>query len=80
MSTELYERGIKSFLKEHNWPPGNSQTLLTTTLGKPQKQCSQCKKFFPILHKVKFVSGLTASVCGSCLEVHKKRNVVKKVL
>ena len=28
MGRELYERGIRTFLRDHNWPPGNSQTVL----------------------------------------------------
>ena len=28
MSEEIYERAIKVFLRDHHWPPGNSQTLL----------------------------------------------------
>ena len=28
MSQEVYERAIKTFLRDHHWPPGNSQTLL----------------------------------------------------
>jgi len=28
MSQEIYDRAIKSFLRDHNYPPGNSQTLM----------------------------------------------------
>jgi hypothetical protein len=36
MSRELYERAVKSFLRDHNWPPGNSQTTLPVFSEKNQ--------------------------------------------
>ena len=42
MSEELFNRGIESFLKDHNWPPGNSQTLLFQNQSKnPLCKCGK---------------------------------------
>jgi len=33
MSREIYDRAIKTFLRDHHWPPGNSQTVLESFDG-----------------------------------------------
>ena len=48
MSQEIYERAIIPFLREHNWPPGNSQTLIDVFVQKKIDDkivmCDSCGK------------------------------------
>lgn len=78
ISDELYHYGVKAFLRAHNWPPGNSQAVLSVYGAKPKYVCSRCGGKFPKLQRVQFVSGLTAELCPDCLEHETARNVVKK--
>ena len=41
MGHEIYVRAIRTFLQDHHWPPGNSQTVLTAFSMKP-KNASKC--------------------------------------
>ena len=73
MSEELYNRGVLAFLQAHNWPPGNSQTLL---FPKPKKKCHFCKTK-EAKARVTYLSGLVADTCPGCKE--KNKLTVKKV-
>lgn len=75
--TVLAEK-VDQFLTEHNWPPGNSQTLLTVFGAKAKYACSRCGEKFSKLQRVEFVSGLKAELCPGCLEHEEARHVVKK--
>jgi len=80
ISDILFEK-VDSFLKQHNWPPGNSQTILQTFIGKTKKKCYFCEGRFPTLTKVKFISYLIAPVCNECLEkAQHQKQTVKKIL
>lgn len=79
ISDILFEK-VVSFLKQHNWPPGNSQTLLQTFIDEVKGKCFRCEGMFPVLVKVKFISGLVAPLCRECLEHDQDRGVIKKIL
>ena len=69
---------LEPFLKEHRWPPGNSQTLLETFGSKPTLICVYCGKGgFKTLRKV-MTPGGEMSVCKSCYEDLKFRRLIKK--
>lgn len=70
--------GIDKFLKEHNWPPGNSQTLLQVFGEKPRLICFKCREEFYTLNHVEFISGKTARVCDTCLVDYEERTLIKK--
>jgi len=44
VSNELYERAVKTFLRDHHWPPGNSQTILDNV----SEDGSKIRTFDPI--------------------------------
>ena len=74
---------VDAFLREHNWPPGNSQTVLEVFIGDVQHKCYRCKGMFPTLTEVEFISGLKAGLCGSCLEQEQAKGpycTIKRIL
>ena len=69
---------LDPFLKQHHWPPGNSQTLLETFGSELSLICVYCGKGgFKSLRKVTTPGG-TMSVCPSCYEDLKFRRLIKK--
>ena len=69
---------LDPFLKKHNWPPGNSQTLLETFGSELSLICVYCGKGgFKTLRKVTTPGG-TMSVCPSCYKDLKFRRLIKK--
>ena len=42
LNEEIYERAVRSFLRDHDWPPGNSQTVLPS-FGVQTKITQQCE-------------------------------------
>ena len=68
---------INLFLREHNWPPGNSQTLL---FQESLKKCGKCKQEVKHLSLVEYVSSSREWLCDNCVKLQKKRSVFKKVL
>lgn len=70
--------GVDKFLRDHNWPPGNSQTVLSVYGALPKHVCSRCGEKFTKLQRVKFVSGSTGQLCPGCLEHEEARTVIKK--
>jgi len=79
-SEELMRRGVRPFLQEHNWPPGNSQTVLPSYGAIVKLKCESCGEMFDHLFRAKFVSGLVADYCKACLEREQAKTTVKKVL
>jgi len=78
LNEEIYERAVKSFLKDHNWPPGNSQTLLERFGSELTLVCVYCGKGgFKTLRKVTTPGG-EMSVCLSCFKDLKYRLLIKK--
>lgn len=71
-------KAVDHFLREHHWPPGNSQTLLNEE--PPKKQCWRCKNMFLKLTKVRFISGKEASTCAGCIQWAKEHNTFVKEL
>ncbi|MBS7635795.1 hypothetical protein KEJ37_00375 [Candidatus Bathyarchaeota archaeon] len=74
---------VRQFLAKHNYPPGNSQTVLTAFVGQPVEKCFRCGNTFHSLIKVQFVSGLRAGLCRKCFEMEKAKGpycTIKKVL
>jgi len=78
MQGELMEL-IKSWLKTHNWPPGNSQTALKSFGFKKSIKCSRCGGSFNNVWRVETVGGVL-DLCKSCLEWCRKKQLDKKVL
>ena len=68
---------INRFLAKHNYPPGNSQTLL---FQESLKKCGKCKQEFKHLTFVECISGLRVWVCDSCVLLFKKQTTLKRVL
>ncbi len=68
---------VNRFLANHNYPPGNSQTLL---FQETLKKCGQCKHEFKHLILVEYISGAQDWLCDKCLSLQQKRSVVKKIL
>jgi len=65
-------------LRKHNWPPGNSQTLLKSFGSELSLICVYCGKGgFKTLRKVTTPGG-EMSVCKSCYEDLKFRRLIKK--
>lgn len=77
ISDVLFEK-VEDFLKEHNWPPGDSQTLLETFGSELSLICFRCQKKFKHLIRVEYISGVTGHSCKDCLEEDKLKRVVKK--
>lgn len=42
LNQEIYERAVRPFLRDHNWPPGNSQTQLPS-FGVQTRITQQCE-------------------------------------
>lgn len=76
MSTKV-EAWIARYIAVHQ--KGNPQLRLETFIGDVKQVCFQCEGHFPNLVRVKFVSGLVAEVCASCLEEKRGKGLVKHV-
>jgi len=70
---------VDVFLAKHNYPPGNSQTVLGSYGVTHKLKCARCGKLFDHLFKTEFISGLVADYCKECLEREKRKTTVKKV-
>jgi hypothetical protein len=72
---------ITEFLRQHNWPPGNSQTLLQAFGPELRVVCMRCQKSFRETEvcRVVYKSGWEASSCVECLKKDKGKGLVKKV-
>ena len=68
---------LDPFLKKHNWPPGNSQTLLETFGLELSLICFRCHKKFKHLRRVEYISGVVGYSCEECLRKDRLRRVVK---
>lgn len=68
---------VNRFLAKHNYPPGNSQTLL---FQESKKKCGKCKREFKHLTLVEYISGSQEWLCPKCFGLQQKRSVVKKIL
>jgi len=81
---EIFTRTIRPFLREHNWPPGNSQTVIdvyTTTLEeKKELICERCGEKTEQLYEAMFISGKKLKECKNCFEHAKNKKLVKKFL
>lgn len=72
---------VDTFLAKHNWPPGNSQTQLSTFGAKNTLRCQSytgCRKIVPFLHKTEYASGVIENICDECLAIVRSQNCVKK--
>ena len=68
---------VNRFLAKHNYPPGNSQTLL---FQESKKKCGKCHREVKHVSLIEYESGLRAWLCSGCLQLQQKRSVVKKIL
>lgn len=68
---------VARFVMVHE--PGNPQLRLESFVGKIENQCFNCQALKVALFRVKFRSGLVASVCRSCLEEKQTKGLVKHV-
>jgi len=81
MREEIFTRAIRPFLKDHNWPPGNSQTLMEVyTEPKKKLVCAHCKKEAPKLYEALFISGAKLKFCEGCYQDAKRNKLVKKFI
>lgn len=77
----ILKEAIKRFLREHHWPPGNSQTILGVFGAVATKECYLCHHKFPELVKVEFISGMQKEICVGCLRKDEKgRRLVRRTL
>jgi len=72
--------GVDLFLRKHNWPPGNSQTVLNSFGAKVKKECPWCGLAVDRLYKTEFISGLVTSICKGCLDDQNEKTTVKRVV
>lgn len=70
---------INDFLKEHNWPPGNSQTILPVFGVDSKKICGLCGKEAEHLYDCLFISGLQKWVCKDCKNNARERTTLRHV-
>jgi hypothetical protein len=83
ISEILFEKAVIPFLHEHNWPPGNSQTVMTKYTTPSPKKCGVCGQENVHLLKVEYISGLVMPTCDSCLAKNRAKrrfSTVKRVL
>ena len=59
---------------------GNPQLRLEKFIGEVKHACFFCEGHFETLFRVKFISGLVADACKTCLEECKQKTTVEKVL
>lgn len=75
---------VDSFLREHHWPPGSSQTLLVTYGGIIKALCTRCHRSYQDteLVPVEFISGMHGNICKECLRKDEEgpRLVKKRLL
>lgn len=74
---------VNRFLSRHNWPPGNSQTLLQVFLEPIMHKCFRCKQLFSWLRKVLFISGRVEGLCSECFDKEQSKGAyctIKKTL
>lgn len=77
----LMNYGVEPFLRLHNWPPGNSQTILQSYGVLHKQECYLCHELVSQLVKVEFISGLERSICSSCLrEDQEGKRLVRRTL
>ena len=72
---------VDAFLRQHNWPPGNSQTLLEKFGSDVRVVCMRCHRSFAETEvcRVVYKTGWEASSCVECLKKDKGKGLVKKV-
>lgn len=81
ISGVLMKYGVEYFLKLHNWPPGDSQSVLEAYGSERKRECYLCHELKPKLVKVEFISGLQRSICPECLREDEEGNhLVRKTL
>jgi hypothetical protein len=83
VSDIIFEKAVLPFLREHNWPPGNSQTTMKSFVNMPSRECFFCKKPSKVLFRVEYISGLIVPTCRDCLDEKKKKgrsSTVKRVI
>lgn len=76
ISKILFEK-VEQFLKEHNWPPGNSQTVLEVYPKQPPApKCHMCKAD-AVVKMIYIKTGKSYPICQKhkrdCLETGKWR-------
>ena len=77
LNKEIYERAVRPFLRDHNYPPGNSQTMLRRFGVELSLVCFRCGKKFRTLRRVEYISGVVGHSCEECLRKDKLKRVVK---
>jgi len=76
ISDILFEK-VEEFLRKHNWPPGNSQTIL---VPKQLLKCGLCNECFKHVWRVKYLSGKIIPSCKVCIEKKREKDLIRKVL
>ena len=72
-SQEIYERAIRPFLRDHNWPPGNSQTVLNGFVPPIVTVCETKNCNAEAIYELHFPHKPTRKVCPSCLKEQKRK-------
>lgn len=72
---------VEWLLGRHNWPPGNSQTILPVFGAEGKKICGfpSCGKETDVLYDCLFISGLRCWCCRDCKEDGEQRTTLKEV-
>lgn len=70
---------VERFLAKHNWPPGNSQTVLPVFGVDGKKICGLCGKEAEHLYDCLFISGLRKWVCEHCKNQAKEKTTLEHV-
>lgn len=71
---------VRKFLREHNWPPGNSQTVLSVFGAVKMMECWRCHEMFEHLFLTEFYSGITKPVCQKCVDYCKAHRTFVRVV
>lgn len=76
---EVAAAAVDRFLREHNWPPGNSQTLLQVFGSETKKFCGLCGAETNKLYDCLFISGLRKWCCEHCKNEAEQKTTLKHV-
>jgi len=77
---EVMMKAVRKFLQKHNWPPGNSQTVLEVFGAKKLMECWSCHQMVEHLNLVEFISGITKPVCKKCEDYSRAHRTFVRVM
>ena len=79
ISTILFEK-VENFLREHHWPPGNSQTIITSFSGEPKvmQSCQHPNCSRQANHEVWAENGWHGFLCESCFARDREAGLLRR--